>query len=148
MSGHAGGAAFEARNPEGDEAIQLLPNIACIWSSNPMIRGMGMAGMPYMGCEVREPKPAVDVLGELVVARYRSEAKGLERHESQISPHAKLLAAAGDQPAQRIAPLLLRHHEGDIVRARDAVGNGRSGSVGHGRIIVDRHDRVGAAQRQ
>ena len=92
--------AFEARNPEGDEAIQLLPNIACIWSSNPMIRGMGMAGMPYMGCEVREPKPAVDVLGEVVVARYRSEAKGLERHESQPLPELAEKLRASNRAAQ------------------------------------------------
>ncbi len=63
--------AFRAFNPYGYEAFEAFPNIACFWSTDPMVQMTIPVGGLYMGNEVRPPAPALQVLRELVIPRYR-----------------------------------------------------------------------------
>jgi hypothetical protein len=63
--------AFTVSNPEGQEAFEVFPNIPCYWTNQMMVTGFFPPGSRYFGNEVRPPAPALEVLRDLVVPRYR-----------------------------------------------------------------------------
>lgn len=70
--------AFRAYNPQGQEAFEVFPNISCYWTNNPMVLGMFPVGSLYFGNEVRPPAPALQVLQEMVIPRYRGQMPALQ----------------------------------------------------------------------
>jgi hypothetical protein len=70
--------AFRAYSPQGEEAFEAFPNIPFYWTNNPMVTMMFPMGSLYYGNEVRPPAPALQVLQEIVVPRYRGQTPGLQ----------------------------------------------------------------------
>lgn len=70
--------AFRAYSPQEEEAFEAFPNIPCYWTNNPMVTTMFPVGSLYYGNEVRPPAPALQVLQEIVVPRYRGQMPGLQ----------------------------------------------------------------------
>jgi hypothetical protein len=78
--------AFRAYNPQGEEAFEAFPSISCYWTNNPMITTMFPVGSLYYGNEVRPPAPALQVLREIVVPRYRGQMPGLQFVDQEHLP--------------------------------------------------------------
>lgn len=70
--------AFRASNPQGAEAFEVFPNLSFYWTNNPMITMMFPPGSTYFGSEVRPPAPALQVMQEIVVPRFRGQMPGLQ----------------------------------------------------------------------
>ena len=77
--------AFQVRNPNGEEAFEVFPNISFYWTNNPMVLMNFPVGSLYFGNEVRPPAGAQQVLREIVVPRYRGRVQGLRIiHEESL----------------------------------------------------------------
>jgi hypothetical protein len=84
-----------AYNPSGPEAFEVFPNIPCYWTNSPM--AMVPPGSLYYGNEVRPPGPALQVLEQLVVPRYRGGQPQLRIVEREPLPELA-------QQMQSVAP--------------------------------------------
>ena len=105
---------FRAYSPQGEEAFEAFPNIPCYWTNNPMVKMMFPMGSQYYGNEVRPPAPALQVLQEIVVPRYRGQMPGLQVVDQEHLPSlAKQLRASS--PA---APSGATSLDGGRVRIR------------------------------
>lgn len=106
--------AFRVHNPQGAEAFEAFPNIACYWTSNPMVTAMLPVGSLYYGNEVRPPVPAIRALQELVIPRYRGQVPGLQVVQQQHLPDL----ARELQANSPIAPTGVTSADGARVRIR------------------------------
>lgn len=84
-----------AYNPHGLEAFEIFPNISCYWTNNPMVLGMFPVGSLYFGNEVRPPAPALQVLHEMVIPRYRGRIPGLRAVAQEHLPDLPRALRAG-----------------------------------------------------
>ncbi len=91
--------AFRAYNPQGVEAFEAFPNLPFYWTNNPMLTMTFPAGSFYYGNEVRPPAPALDVLREIVVPRYRGQAPGLQIVDRERLPELAQQLRANDPSA-------------------------------------------------
>lgn len=78
-----GVVACKMRSPSGTEVFEALPNLAFFWTDNPMITMSAPMGSSYMGFEVRRPAGAVEVLGDVVLSRYRGHVSSLQVTQRQ-----------------------------------------------------------------
>jgi len=78
--------AFRACNPQGEEAFETFPSIPFYWTNNPMVTAMFPVGSLYYGNEVRPPMPAIRVLEEIVVPRYRGQVPDLRLVQQEHLP--------------------------------------------------------------
>jgi len=112
--------AFRAQNPQGAEAFEAFPNLPFYWTNNPMLTMTFPVGSLYYGNEVRPPGPALQVLREIVIPRFRSQMPDLQVVEQEHLP----TLAAEMQASSPVAPTQLASADGARVRIRYQEGQG------------------------
>jgi hypothetical protein len=70
--------SFQAWNPQGAEAFEILPNMNFTWNNNPFSGVMFPVGSRYFGAEVRQPVNIDEAFRGFVLPRYRSMVQGLQ----------------------------------------------------------------------
>jgi hypothetical protein len=119
---------FRAYNPQGEEAFEAFPNIPCYWTNNPMVKMMFPMGSLYYGNEVRPPAPALQVLQEIVVPRYRGQMSGLQVVTQEHLPNlAQQLRASSPATTSGATSLdggrvRIRYRHGDRDIEEDVLG--------------------------
>ena len=114
--------AFRAYNPQGEEAFEAFPNIPFYWTNNPMVTAMFPVGSLYYGNEVRPPAPALQVLQEIVVPRYRGQMSALQVvHQEHLPDLAQELRAGSPVTSTGVTSadgarvrVRYRHGDGDV----------------------------------
>jgi hypothetical protein len=101
--------AFQAFNPQGAQAFEVLPNMNLTWSDNPTTRMLFPIGARYFGAEVRPPMGIRQAMHELVLPRYRSMMQNLRILREEPMPDLP-------QAARSDAPLTGGAAEGGMVR--------------------------------
>lgn len=104
--------AFRAQNPRGVEAFEAFPNLPFYWTNDPMLNMTFPVGSLYYGNEVRPPGPALQVLREIVIPRFRGQAPGLQVVDQEQLP----TLAAEMQASSPVAPTQLSSADGARVR--------------------------------
>lgn len=79
-------AAFQVRNPYGQEALEGLPMIPFSWNDNPLLLSNFPVGSIYLGNEVRPPLDVLQALREIVVPRYRGREVDLQIVREELLP--------------------------------------------------------------
>jgi hypothetical protein len=111
--------AFRAYNPGGAEAFEAFPNLPFYWTNNPMVRMSFPMGGSYFGNEVRPPAPAIDVVREIVIPRYRGQIPNL-----RVVDQERLPTLAEEMRASNpAAPATITSADGARVRIRYACGD-------------------------
>ena len=87
--------AFQVYNPAGHEALEVLPNLAFYWTTNPMTLMTCPPGSRYFGNEVRPPVGAVQALCEVVVPRFRGRVPGVRVVRQEPLPELARAVGAG-----------------------------------------------------
>jgi len=111
--------AFRVRNPHGVEMFEAFPNLPFYWTNNPMVAMSFPVGSFYYGNEVRPPGPALDVVREIVVPRYRGQLPGLRVVDQEHLPEL----AQEMQASSPVAPANLTSADGARVRIQYQVGS-------------------------
>lgn len=120
--------AFRAYNPQGEETFEAFPNIPFYWTNNPMVTAMFPVGSLYYGNEVRPPAPALQVLQEIVVPRYRGQMPALQVVQREHLPDlAQELRAGSPVTSAGItgadgARVRIRYRHGDRDVEEDIFG--------------------------
>ncbi len=78
--------SFQLFNPQGPEALEVLPNMNFTWNNNPMTKMMFPPGKRYFGAEVFPPVNCHDAFHQYVLPRYRSFAEGLQVVREELQP--------------------------------------------------------------
>jgi len=126
--GMPGVIAFRAYNPQGVEAFEVFPNISFYWTNNPMVTTMFPVGSLYYGNEVRPPAPALQVLQEIVVPRYRGQESGLQvvqqEHLPDLPQQLRTSGPAGSAGAASAegARVRVRYRRGEREIEEDVFG--------------------------
>jgi len=120
--------AFRAQNPHGAEAFEAFPNLPFYWTNNPMLTMTFPVGSVYYGNEVRPPGPAVQVLREIVIPRYRGQVPQLQMVDQEHLPSL----ATEMQASSPVAPtnltsadgarVRIQYHQGDRTVEEDVYG--------------------------
>lgn len=103
---------FRAQNPHGVEAFEAFPNLPFYWTNNPMFSMTFPPGSMYYGNEVRPPGPALQVLREIVIPRFRGRMPGLRIVGEEHLPSL----AAEMQASSPVAPSNLTSADGARLR--------------------------------
>lgn len=82
--------AYQAWNPAGAEAFEILPNINLIWNTNPW--GRPPTGSRHFGAEVREPMDVRSALRTMVLPRFRGQFSRLQILKEEPFPELPQLA--------------------------------------------------------
>jgi len=90
-------AAFKVRNPRDADELEVFPNQAMFWTSNPMHRRMFPAGSKYFGSEVRPVAEPEEALTRIVLPRFRSHVSGLRVISTRKLPELARALGAGKQ---------------------------------------------------
>ena len=110
--------AFRVFNPQGAEALEAFPNIACVWTNPPVVSGAFAPGSLQWGNEVRPPMPALQALQELVIPRYRGHRVGLQVVQQEHLPQL----AREMQARSPVAPTAVTSTDGARMRIRYRAG--------------------------
>lgn len=116
--------AFRAFNPHGGEALEVFPNIACFWSTDPMMQMNIPVGGLYMGNEVRPPAHILQVLRELVIPRYRGRYNPTvtaQEHLPDLPGLVRTNASAGPVEANG-GRVRIRYHDAEQEIEEDIFG--------------------------
>jgi hypothetical protein len=111
---------FRVRSPDGHTAFEVLPNLAFFWTNNPMVAMSFPIGSFYYGNEVRPPMPALQVLREVVLARYRGQMPALQIIGQESLPgllgqiQASGAGFGGAGPASDGAKTRIRYRQADV----------------------------------
>jgi hypothetical protein len=106
--------SFQAYNPQGPEAFEILPNMNFIWSS---AGGLAAPGSRHFGAEVLRPVSIRDAFRQFVLPRYRGNFRELHILKEEPVPELPQLVKSD-------APLTGNFAEGGKVRI------GYAGQVG------------------
>lgn len=101
--GRPANIAFRVSNLQGVETLEVLPSIVCYWTNDPMFQMMFPPGSLYFGNEVWPPAPALQVLKQMVIPRYRGQMEGLQIVGQEHLPDLPRMVRAG-HPAAPSAP--------------------------------------------
>jgi hypothetical protein len=115
--GMPGVIAFRAYNPQGVEAFEAFPNIPFYWTNNPMVTASFPMGSMYYGNEVRPPMPALQVLQQIVIPRYRRQGVQFVAQEPLPGLVQQMRATSP------VAPTGVTSAEGARVRIRHRYNN-------------------------
>ncbi|MCR4407769.1 MAG: hypothetical protein NUW24_12755 [Anaerolineae bacterium] len=116
------------RNPEGEEAFEVFPNISFYWTNNPMVLMTFPIGSLYFGNEVRPPAGAQQVLREIVVPRHRGRVQGLRIvHEESLPDLPNQVRAASPAAPDGItsadgAKIRIQYRSGDKTIEEEIFG--------------------------
>lgn len=79
-------SAFKVSNTKGLEELEVFPNHAYFWSTNPLTLSLQPVGSRYFGAEVRQPIPPLEFIQNILIPEYRKNVSNLRIIEKQRVP--------------------------------------------------------------
>ncbi|MGB9594647.1 MAG: hypothetical protein ACPL7B_00090 [Candidatus Poribacteria bacterium] len=92
-------SAFRVTNTKGSEELEVFPNHAYFWSTNPLTLSLQPIGSRYFGAEVRQPVAPLEFIQNILIPEYRKNVSNLRIIEKQRVPElAQQLVKAQQAP--------------------------------------------------
>ncbi len=97
-------SAFKVSNTKGSEELEVFPNHAYFWSTNPLTLSIQPIGSRYFGAEVRQPVSPLEFIQNILIPEYRNNVSNLRIIEKQRVPElAQELVKAQQAPGVTFA---------------------------------------------